>query len=226
MGLRLVGALLLAVALGGCTDTHGLFGSSENSDYAMVAPQPVAAPQPQADPSFRVTELRVGLTKAQLEAMYPRRLALDTSDASNALYFVEPLGLTPRSVVQRDRLVLWLKDGKLATFDVVRSNESVAVANVSAAPPVMATGSIPSYAKFGVQIAASRSEADARALIDTMRAKYPDQLKQLSARIARVSLPEGVFYRVVIGPLGSEQQASQLCSSLKAQGAECFLRGV
>ena len=79
--------------------------------------------------------------------------------------------------------------------------------------------------KFGVQIAARRSEAEARAAIDEMRAKFPSLLGQQWATINRVSLPQGVFYRVMVGPLGSAQQAAQLCSSLKAQGAECFIRG-
>ena len=39
-----------------------------------------------------------------------------------------------------------------------------------------------------------------------------------------MTLPKGVFYRVVIGPLASERQAAQLCSRLKAQGNECLIR--
>jgi len=79
--------------------------------------------------------------------------------------------------------------------------------------------------RFGVQIAAPSSEADARALIDTMRAKHPSLLGREWATIQRVALPNGVFYRVVIGPMGTAQLALQLCSNLKAQGATCFIRG-
>jgi hypothetical protein len=235
MGYRLPGALLLAGLLGGCAETADFFAPAPRTpDYAMAAPDP--AVQPQGDPSFRYGELRAGLTKAQLEAMYPGRLAYDSGDSRSALYFVEPMGLAPGTVVDRERLVLWLTDGRLSTFNVARSSEPVAMANVASPPRAMTTASIaaprraveraaPSRGQLSVQIAASRSEADARALIDTMRAKYPAQLAKLSASIAKVSLPDGVFYRVLIGPLGGEQ-ASQLCSSLKAQGAECFLRAV
>jgi hypothetical protein len=236
MGYRLLGALLLAGLLGGCAETTDFFTPAPRTpDYAMAPPDSTVIPS-QGDPSFRYGELRAGMTKAQLEAMYPGRLAFDSSDSRSALYFVEPLGLAPRSIVDRERLVLWLTDGRLATFNVVRSSEPVAVANVSSPSRAMTTGSIaaprraaeraaPARGQLSVQIAASRSEADARVLIDAMRAKYPGQLAKLSASIAKVSLPDGVFYRVLIGPLGSEQ-ASQLCSSLKAQGAECFLRAV
>ena len=82
----------------------------------------------------------------------------------------------------------------------------------------------PPVGKFGVQIAARRSEAEARAAIDEMRAKFPSLLGHEWATINRVSLPQGEFYRVLVGPLASEGQAKQLCSSLKAQGAECIIR--
>ena len=90
------------------------------------------------------------------------------------------------------------------------------------APPVQ--NATPPRGKYGVQLAAPRSVEEARALIDTMRARYPNDLAQQWAEILPVSLPKGVFYRVVIGPLASEQQASQLCSRLRSQGAECFIR--
>jgi len=83
----------------------------------------------------------------------------------------------------------------------------------------------PPRGKFGVQIAAPRSEADARAVIDAMRAKHASLIGREWASIHRVELPNGVFYRVLIGPMATEQQASQLCSSLKAQGSPCFIRG-
>ena len=99
-------------------------------------------------------------------------------------------------------------------------------------PEPQTTGSLPPPAqnvtpppgKFAVQIAAPRSVDEARALIDAMRAKYPDDLAQQWAAILPVTLPKGTFYRVVIGPLPSERQAAQLCSRRKAQGNECFIR--
>ena len=82
----------------------------------------------------------------------------------------------------------------------------------------------PPPGKFGVQIAACNSEADARAFIDDMRAKHPALLAQQWATIQRVALPKGVVYRVMIGPLATAEQAQKLCAGLKAKGAECFQR--
>ncbi|MEP7029493.1 MAG: SPOR domain-containing protein [Pseudolabrys sp.] len=92
--------------------------------------------------------------------------------------------------------------------------------------PVAVAQAAPPQGKYGVQIAAPRSVADARALIDNMRAKYPAELGNRWAAIHRVALPGGVFYRVVIGPMQTAEQASQLCGSLKARGTNCFIRQV
>jgi len=91
-------------------------------------------------------------------------------------------------------------------------------------PPPVQNATRP-QGKYGVQVAALRNVEDARAVIDSMRARYPNDLAQQWATIMPVTLSTGVFYRVVIGPLASEQQAAQLCSRLRAQGAECFIRG-
>jgi cell division septation protein DedD len=90
------------------------------------------------------------------------------------------------------------------------------------APPPMQNAT-PPQGKFGVQVAAPSSAEEARALIDNMRVKYPELAQQWAA-ILPVTLPAGTFYRVVIGPLPTEAQASQLCGRLKAQGAACFIR--
>jgi hypothetical protein len=217
MGWRVGSAMLLAALLAGCSENRLLTGSLGQSDYAMVTPGSMTA---QADPSFRVNELRPGLSKAELQAMYPGRLAFDSGDDRKELYFVEPLGVAPQTRPLRDRLVLWLNDGRLATFEVMRTDEAVALAATAQAP-----AATPPVGKFGVQIAARRSEAEARAAIDEMRARFPSLLGHEWATINRVSLPQGVFYRVMVGPLRSAQQAAQLCSSLKAQGAACFIRG-
>lgn len=217
MGWRVGSATLLAALLAGCANNQQFFRPQGGPDYAMATPESITA---QADPSFRVHELRPGLSKAELQAMYPGRLAFDSGDARNEMYFVEPLGISPQTRTLRDRLVLWLSDGRLANFEVMRTDEEVAVAAPAPAPAAKQP-----VGKFGVQIAARRSEAEARAAIDQMRAKFPSLLGQQWATINRVSLPQGVFYRVLVGPLGSAQQAAQLCSSLRAQGAECFIRG-
>ncbi len=102
-----------------------------------------------------------------------------------------------------------------------------AVAQASAEPVVIPAAAestpTPPPGKFSVQIAAPRSVEEARAAIDAMRQRYPELAEQW-AMISRVELPNGVFYRVLIGPLATERQATQLCSTLKAKGTACFTR--
>ena len=100
------------------------------------------------------------------------------------------------------------------------------VGSLQAPAAIAAPVQAPPQGKYGVQIAAPRSEADARALIDTMRVKHAALLGREWASIHRVDLPNGVFYRVVVGPKATEQQAMQLCNSLKAQGSPCFIQRV
>jgi cell division septation protein DedD len=115
-------------------------------------------------------------------------------------------------------------DYAMATTEPVTAPQPQALPQAAPDLPQAAQSATPPQGKFGVQIAAPRSVEEARALIDAMRAKYPGELAQQWATILPVSLPKAVFYRVLIGPLDSEQQAAQLCSRLKAQGVECFIR--
>ena len=147
MGWRMGSAMLLAALLAGCADNRLFHGSQGQSDFAMATPGPMTA---QADPSFRVHELRPGLSKAELQSMYPGRLAFDSGNAHNEMYFVEPLGVSPQTRTPRDRLVLWLSDGRLDKFEVMHTDEAVA----ASAPAPAATRR---SANSAMQIAARRS---------------------------------------------------------------------
>ncbi len=214
MGWRVGSAVLLAVLLAGCAENRLFSGLAGQASYAM------ATPAQQPENAFRFSELKAGLGKADLEAMYPGRLARSRGDARNEQYLVEAPGAVAQPQVMRERLELWLTDGKLAAYDIARTDAPLARPSVSLSTPAVT----PPSGKFGVQIAARRSEAEGRALVDEMRAKYPGLLAQQWATLYRVSLPQGVFYRVVVGPLQTAEEASQLCSSLRAQGVECFTR--
>ena len=231
---RLGSALLLAALLAGCADSPEYARTARINgwnDFAMATPE--TGNSPVVHPSLHIAELRVGMSYAHLAFMYPGRLVFDYGDDRNEHFFVEPQGAIPNSTVARNRLSLWLNDGRLATFGLVSTNEPVLVAILRTPAPSAALAglppppsrSTPPRGKYAVQVAAPRTAAEARAIIDSMRAKYPTLLGREWATISRVSLPNGEFYRVVIGPLGSAQQAGQLCNSLRAQGAECFIRG-
>ena len=59
----------------------------------------------------------------------------------------------------------------------------------------------------------------------SLQSKYPDQLSDRSVMIKRVDLgAKGVYYRALVGPFASSEEASQLCSDLKAAGGQCLIQ--
>ncbi|HTS41765.1 MAG TPA: SPOR domain-containing protein [Xanthobacteraceae bacterium] len=76
-----------------------------------------------------------------------------------------------------------------------------------------------------VQVSSQRNEADAQAALRTAQTKYPNVLGGQKVTIRRADLGErGTFYRAMIGPFASREQATQLCGSLKAAGGDCIVQ--
>jgi cell division septation protein DedD len=96
---------------------------------------------------------------------------------------------------------------------------------VAAAPTPQPLEQAPARGGYLVQISSQRSEADAQAALRSLQAKYPNFLGGQPATVRRAELGDrGVFYRVMIGPYASREQATQLCSSLKAAGGDCIVQ--
>jgi len=78
---------------------------------------------------------------------------------------------------------------------------------------------------FMVQLSSQKSEGEAQASFRSLQAKYPDQLGGRSAMVRRADLGErGIFYRAMVGPFGSSEDASKFCSNLKAAGGNCIIQ--
>jgi SPOR domain len=78
---------------------------------------------------------------------------------------------------------------------------------------------------YSVQLSSQRSEAEAQASYRSLQSKYPDQLSDRSVMIRRVDLgSKGVYYRAMVGPFASSDEANQLCSELKAAGGQCLIQ--
>ena len=74
------------------------------------------------------------------------------------------------------------------------------------------------------QLAAQRSEAEARLAYRALQGQYPTILGGKDAVIRRSDDGnQGTYYRVEVGPLDAGQ-ANALCGSLKAAGAQCVAR--
>ena len=76
-----------------------------------------------------------------------------------------------------------------------------------------------------MQVSSQRSEAEAHAAFRALKAKFPDQLGGREAIVRRADLgSKGTYYRALVGPFGSAEQATQMCSSLKAAGGSCIIQ--
>jgi len=97
---------------------------------------------------------------------------------------------------------------------------------VANAAPVQTAPSAPAGGGgYLVQVSSQRSEADAQATFRTLQGKYPDVLGSHQPLIRRADLGEkGVYYRAMVGPFGTPEEASQFCGSLKTAGGQCVVQ--
>jgi len=58
-----------------------------------------------------------------------------------------------------------------------------------------------------------------------LQSKFPAVLGSRSPLIKRADLGDkGVYYRAMVGPFGSSDEASQFCGSLKTAGGQCVVQ--
>jgi hypothetical protein len=76
-----------------------------------------------------------------------------------------------------------------------------------------------------VQVSSQRSETDAQTSYRSLQTKFPDVLGQRQPVIKRADLGEkGIYYRAMVGPFGTPDEAVQLCNSLKTAGGQCVVQ--
>lgn len=96
---------------------------------------------------------------------------------------------------------------------------------VAAPSPVIAASlSASAPSGYRVQIAALRSDEEARQAWIRLQRKHADILGSHSATISRVEIPErGTFYRVQAGPWRDRSAAEEACARLKRVGTGCMI---
>jgi hypothetical protein len=76
-----------------------------------------------------------------------------------------------------------------------------------------------------VQVSSQKNESDAQTSYRVLQGKYPAVLGSRSPVIKRADLGDkGVYYRAMVGPFGSREEALQLCSSLETAGGKCVVQ--
>ena len=91
----------------------------------------------------------------------------------------------------------------------------------STAPSATPSSGGGSYA----QVTSRRTEGEAQTEFRALQARFPTQLSGREPVIRRADLGEkGIYYRALVGPFASTEEAAQLCSSLKAAGQNCIVQ--
>ena len=87
------------------------------------------------------------------------------------------------------------------------------------APAAVSTGG------YVVQVSSQRNEADAQASFRVLQGKFPSVLGSRAPLIKRADLgAKGVYYRAMVGPFGSSEEASHFCGNLKSAGGQCVVQ--
>jgi cell division septation protein DedD len=91
--------------------------------------------------------------------------------------------------------------------------------------PAPSAASASSGGGYLVQVSSQRSENDAQASFRSLQGKFPSVLASRSPLIKRADLGDkGVYYRAMVGPFGSPEEASQFCGNLKSAGGQCVVQ--
>jgi cell division protein FtsN len=132
----------------------------------------------------------------------------------------QPLSLDPASPAQANEPVR----PQQRTVTPPAPRETAAPApRLAAVPPTGGAASSASNGGYVVQVSSQRSEADAQASYRGLQAKY-SQLKSHQAMIRRADLgAKGVYYRAMVGPFESGDEAVQFCNGLKQAGGQCII---
>jgi hypothetical protein len=98
-------------------------------------------------------------------------------------------------------------------------------ARVAAATPTQTAPAPSAGGGYVVQISSQKSESDAQASFRALQGKFPAVLGSRSPLIKRADLGDkGVYYRAMVGPFGSSDEASQFCGNLKTAGGQCVVQ--
>jgi hypothetical protein len=108
---------------------------------------------------------------------------------------------------------------KPAANQTASATPAMPVAPAAQAAPVATGGS------YVVQVSSQRSEAEAQSSFRDLQTKYPNVLGDREPIIRRADLgAKGIYFRAMVGPFAAADQATELCSNLKAAGGSCIVQ--
>jgi hypothetical protein len=189
----------------------------QTSAPRQAPPMQIAPASPPPPPAARQP-----MTVAEAPANSRAEVGLPPVDARSAPARSSPR-LASRSVGPGDNAPLSLSpDGNHGPPPMAAREapppRPAAPARVAAAPAGNGGG-------YLVQVSSQRSQADAESAYRGLKSKFSNVLNGQRHVIKRADLgSKGVYYRAMVGPFGSREQAVQLCGNLKAAGGDCLVQ--
>ncbi|MCP9626861.1 SPOR domain-containing protein [Rhodopseudomonas palustris] len=175
--------------------SNGASGSEEPRRIKTFSIRPDQADQAAA-PVNTVPAKQAARTPPTPSAQQQRPATRQVEDA-NASAGAAPLSLNPNAPAQTNQ-------------------------RVAALPPAETPATSGGYV---VQISSQRSEADAKASYRALQNKFPSVLGSRPPLIKRADLgSKGVYYRAMVGPFGTPDEAQQVCGNLKSAGGQCVVQ--
>jgi cell division septation protein DedD len=116
-----------------------------------------------------------------------------------------------------------------ANAPLTLSPQSAPASDPATPTRLAATNSVQTASSAGggylVQISSEKNEADAQASYRALQNKFPTVLGSRPPVIKRADLGDkGVYYRAMVGPFGTTEEASQFCGNLKTAGGQCVVQ--
>jgi hypothetical protein len=207
----------------------------------MAFPPAVAAPPPAADlPAAQAPQLAVpgpassGAKPVHTVIIRPGQTANANANAvpaaaPPAAHTAKPREQAPREPRQTAKAggplsIMPGPEGDAHGRAPERTQERTHVATRTPAPPPPEATST-AGGGYSVQVSSQRSEAEAEAAFRALQAKYPQELGSRRPIVRRADLgAKGVYYRALVGPFASGEQATELCGKLKAAGGSCIIQ--
>jgi hypothetical protein len=118
-------------------------------------------------------------------------------------------------------------DAATAATGSARKAPSARPASVGKPAPtkIASTSPAASGGGYAVQISSQRNEKEVQPSFRALQAKYPKLLGGREPMVRRADLgAKGIYYRTMVGPFVSAEQANELCSNLKAAGGTCIVQ--
>jgi hypothetical protein len=177
-------------------------------DGTDLSGRPVGAPPPAARATTNPTTANP-TTTATTTPPAPRATAPTRSGSG-------PISLDPRTA-----------PAETATVPPTAAVPPPARTRTAVAPPPQAAAPETASASAGgylVQLSSQRSEGEAQSSYRALQTKFPNELGSRPPVIRRADLgSKGVYYRTMVGPFRSAQEASQFCASYKSAGGQCVV---